>query len=45
VARLREELPGAELVYQSSPSGDRFTLDLTLFAPPRAPAEPPAEES
>lgn len=44
VARLRDELPGAELVFQSSPSGDRFTLDLTLFAPPRAPAAPAAQE-
>ncbi|HVS18634.1 MAG TPA: pilus assembly protein PilM [Planctomycetota bacterium] len=42
VTRLQEALPGAELVYQPSPSGDRFTLDLTLFAPPR-PAEPEAE--
>jgi Tfp pilus assembly PilM family ATPase/Tfp pilus assembly protein PilN len=41
VERLRERLPGVELVYQPSPSGDRFTLDLTLFAPP-LPAEEPA---
>ena len=42
VARLRERFPGAELVYQPSPSGDRFTLDLTLFAPPLEPAAAPA---
>ena len=44
VARLRERLPGVELVYQPSPSGDRFTLDMTLFAPPAAPTPPAAEE-
>ena len=37
VGRARARYPQAELVYQSSPSGDRFTLDLTLFAPPRPP--------
>jgi Tfp pilus assembly PilM family ATPase/Tfp pilus assembly protein PilN len=40
VTRLREALPGVELVYQASPSGDRFTIDLTLFAPPPAEAAP-----
>jgi Tfp pilus assembly PilM family ATPase len=43
VANLRSLVPGAELVFQSSPSGDRFTVDLTLFAPPR-PAAPAAKE-
>lgn len=44
VTRLRETLPGLELVYQPSPSGDRFTLDLTLFAPPPPPADEPAAD-
>ena len=44
VMRLRERFPGAELVYQSSPSGDRFTVDLTLFAPPRPSGEEPTEQ-
>ena len=38
VERMRQRLPQAELYYQASPSGDRFTLDLTLFAPPAPPA-------
>lgn len=43
VERLRGSLPGVELVYQPSPSGDKFTLDLTLFAPPQAAAETAGE--
>jgi hypothetical protein len=39
VDRLRGRFPEAELVYQASPSGDRFTLDMTLFAPPQPAAE------
>jgi Tfp pilus assembly PilM family ATPase len=39
VERLRQRFPAAELVYQASPSGDRFTLDLTLFALPRPAAD------
>ncbi len=42
IDRLRERFPGARLVYQPTPSGDRYTLGLTLYAP-RAP-EPPAGE-
>jgi Tfp pilus assembly PilM family ATPase len=38
VAKLRSRFPQAEFVYAPSPQGDKFTLDLTLFAPP-APAE------
>lgn len=40
IASLRERFPDASLLYQPSPSGDRFTLDLTLFAErPEDPAE------
>lgn len=35
VTRLRTRFPTAEISYAPSPAGDRFNLDLTLFAPPR----------
>jgi len=43
VTGLRARFPAStsELEFQPSPSMDRFTLDLTLFAPPK-PAEPEA---
>lgn len=33
IDKLRTRFPQAELVYAPSPSGDKFTLDLTLYAP------------
>lgn len=37
VQRLRARFPDAQLNYAPSPSGDKFTLDLTLYAPPAPP--------
>ena len=34
---LRERFPEARFEYAPSPSGDRFTLDFTLFAPAPTP--------
>ncbi len=45
VAKLRARFPDAALVYAPSASGDKFTLDLTLYAPPAPPAESAPEES
>jgi hypothetical protein len=36
VGKLRARFPAAEIVYAPSPSGEKFTLDLTLHAPARA---------
>jgi hypothetical protein len=44
VNKLRARFPAAEIVYQPSPSGEKFTLDMTLYAPPR-PSEAPSEAS
>jgi hypothetical protein len=44
VTKLRKRFPSAEFVYRPSPSGEKFDLDLTLFAPPEAP-EPAAGSS
>jgi type IV pilus assembly protein PilM len=41
VDNLRKRLPQAELVYAPGASGDKFTLDFTLFAPPKE--QPPPE--
>jgi type IV pilus assembly protein PilM len=38
VERLRKRFPGAALAWAPGASGDKFTLDFTLFAPP-APAD------
>ncbi len=35
VGKLRARFPAAEFTYQPSPAGDKFFLDLTLFAPPK----------
>jgi hypothetical protein len=43
LAKLRTDLPGAELEANLSPSGDRFTLELCLLAPP--PPPPPEPEA
>lgn len=37
VTKLRTRFPTAEFIYAPSPQGDRFTLDMTLFAPPKPP--------
>jgi len=34
VGKLRARFPGAELIHAPSPSGEKFTVDLTRFAPP-----------
>lgn len=36
VTKLRARFPAAEILYAPSPSGEKFTLDLTLHAPARA---------
>jgi hypothetical protein len=38
VERLNKRFPGAVLAWAPGASGDKFTLDFTLFAPP-APAD------
>jgi hypothetical protein len=43
VDNLRKRLPQAELVYAPGASGDKFTLDFTLFAPPKE-QPPPGRE-
>ena len=42
VTRLRARFPAAEFVYQPSPTGNKFTLDMTLYAPAK-PAAPAAD--
>lgn len=44
VIGLRERFPEAVFEYAPSPSGDRFTLDFSLFAPVPPSAESSAEE-
>ncbi len=46
IGSLRQRFPEARLVYQPTPTGERFTLGLTLYAPrtPEAAGEDPAPE-
>ena len=44
LARLKDQLPEAQLNPNLSPSGDKFTLDLTSFGPPQVSAEPGEDE-
>jgi type IV pilus assembly protein PilM len=46
VQHVHAAFPQAEFVYAPSPSGEKFTLDFTLFAPPKpAPADAGADEA
>ncbi len=43
IGQLQKEMPGVQTLPSFSPTGDSFSLSMTLYAPPQAPAEPEAE--
>ncbi len=45
LSELDARFPGARLKQRPSPSGDKFTIDMTLLAPPEAAADDAGEEA